>query len=66
MQNGRLLNKYYRKLTNGMKFENVKLGSKDIKRMYLGNNIIYNKNLASDENSNAPEFQDANVNTEAN
>ena len=49
-----------------MKFENVKLGSKDIKRMYLGNNMIYNQNLASDENSNAPEFQDANVNTEAN
>ena len=49
-----------------MKFENVKLGSKDIKRMYLGNNIIYNKNLASDENSNVPEFHDVNVNTEAN
>ena len=66
MQNGRLLNKHYRKLTNGMKFENVKLGSKDIKRMYLGNNMIYNQNLASDENANAPEFQDVNVNTEAN
>ena len=49
-----------------MKFENVKLGSEDIKRMYLGNNMIYNQNLASDENSNASEFQDVNVNTEAN
>ena len=49
-----------------MKFENVKLGSKDIKRMYLGNNIIYNKNLASDNNSNTPKFHDANINTKAN
>lgn len=29
-------------------------------------NYLYVQNLASDENSNAPEFQDVNVNTEAN